>query len=126
MKGQKMTAKKKMTKEMFIKEIVELFGESENQKTTKKKTTKKKVVNKKDCYALKIHEVVQIMGICERTVRAMIAANELPHFRVGRAIRIPWQPLKEWMDSGGTGGGYWVSADQERWDNIPQNERKMK
>ena len=71
-----------------------------------------KNLNDKECYALKIREAVEVMGICERKVREMVAANEIPHFRVGRAVRIPWQPLKEWMDNGGTGSGQYVAADQ--------------
>jgi len=61
-----------------------------------------KNLNDKECYALKIKEAVEVMGISERKIREMIATNELPHFRVGRSVRIPWQPLKEWMDNGGT------------------------
>ena len=57
-----------------------------------------------DKYGLTVHEAVKVLGICERKVRELIAQDEIPHFRVGRAVRIPWQPLKEWMDNGGTGG----------------------
>ncbi len=57
-----------------------------------------------DKYGLTVPEAVKTLGICERKVRELIANNEIPHFRVGRSVRIPWQPLKEWMDNGGTGG----------------------
>ena len=57
-----------------------------------------------DKYGLTVNEAVKVMGICERKVRELIKENEIPHFRVGRAVRIPWKPLKEWMDNGGTGG----------------------
>jgi excisionase family DNA binding protein len=60
--------------------------------------------NFQDKYGLTVNEAVKVMGICERKVRELIKENEIPHFRVGRAVRIPWKPLKEWMDSGGTGG----------------------
>jgi len=73
-----------------------------------------KNLNDKECYALKIREAVEVMGVCERKIRAMIATNELPHFRVGRCVRIPWQPLKEWMDNGGTGSGQYVAAHEYR------------
>jgi excisionase family DNA binding protein len=56
-----------------------------------------------DKYGLTVQEAVKVLGICERKVRELIANNEIPHFRVGRSVRIPWQPLKEWMDNGGTG-----------------------
>jgi excisionase family DNA binding protein len=60
--------------------------------------------NFQDKYGLTVQEAVKTLGICERKVRELIANNEIPHFRVGRSVRIPWQPLKEWMDNGGTGG----------------------
>ena len=56
-------------------------------------------------YGLTVNEAVQVLGVCERKVRGLIAEGKLPHFRVGRSVRIPWQPLKEWMDQGGTEGG---------------------
>ena len=53
-----------------------------------------------DKYGLTVQEVVQVLGISERKVRELIAQDEIPHFRVGRAVRIPRQPLKAWMDNG--------------------------
>ena len=58
-----------------------------------------------DKYGLTVSEAVKVLGVCERKVRGLIAEGKLPHFRVGRSVRIPWQPLKEWMDNGGTKGG---------------------
>jgi excisionase family DNA binding protein len=55
-------------------------------------------------YGLTVSEAVKVLGVCERKVRGLIADGELPHFRVGRSVRIPWIPLKEWMDNGGTQG----------------------
>jgi excisionase family DNA binding protein len=60
--------------------------------------------NPREKYGLTVKEVVHVLGVCERKVRGLIAEGKLPYFRVGRSVRIPWQPLKEWMDSGGTGG----------------------
>ena len=34
-----------------------------------------KNLNDKECYALKVREVVKVMGICERKLRDMIAAT---------------------------------------------------
>ncbi len=56
-------------------------------------------------YGLTVIEAMVVLGVCERKVRGLIAEGKLPHFRVGRSVRIPWQPLKEWMDNGGTKGG---------------------
>ena len=61
--------------------------------------------NYQDKYGLTVIEAVKVLGVCERKVRGLIAEGKLPHFRVGRCVRIPWQPLKEWMDKGGTKGG---------------------
>ncbi len=60
--------------------------------------------NFQDKYGLTVNEAVQVLGVCERKVRGLIAEGKLPHFRVGRCVRIPWLALKEWMDNGGTGG----------------------
>lgn len=56
-------------------------------------------------YGLTVVEVVQILGVCERKIRGLIAEGKIPHFKVGRSVRIPWLALQEWMDSGGTKGG---------------------
>ena len=56
-------------------------------------------------YGLTVSEAVKILAVCERKVRGLIAEGKLPHFRVGRSVRIPWKPLQEWMDNGGTKGG---------------------
>jgi len=58
--------------------------------------------NFQDKYGLTVNEAVNVLGVCERKIRDLIAQDEIPHFRVGRSVRIPWQPLKEWMDKGGT------------------------
>jgi len=61
--------------------------------------------NYQDKYGLTVSEAVKVLGVCERKVRGLIAEGKLPHFRVGRSVRIPWQPLKDWMVSTGTAGG---------------------
>ena len=71
-------------------------------------------MNDKEKYALTVNEAVKTLGVSERKVRELIAQHEIPHFRVGRAVRIPWQPLKEWIDSGGTGSGHWVADGGNR------------
>ena len=53
-------------------------------------------------YGLTVIEATVVLGVCERKVRGLIAEGELPYFRVGRSVRIPWTSLKEWMDNGGT------------------------
>jgi len=50
--------------------------------------------NFQDKYGLTVHEAVKVLGISERKMRELIAQDEIPHFRVGRAVRIPWLPLQ--------------------------------
>tara|TARA_R110002051_G_scaffold72650_2_gene131295 strand:+ start:214 stop:507 length:294 start_codon:yes stop_codon:yes gene_type:complete len=66
-----------------------------NEMTTKKT----KEIEK---YGLTVKEAVEVMGVCERMVRKLIAEDRMPYFMVGSAVRIPRQLLKEWMDNGGT------------------------
>ena len=61
--------------------------------------------NYQDKYGLTVREAVQLLGVCERKVRELIAEGNLPHYRVGRSVRFSWQALKEWMDAGGTERG---------------------
>ena len=56
-------------------------------------------------YALTVAEAAKVIAVCERKVRGLIVEGKIPHFRIGRSVRIPWLPLKEWMDNGGTEGG---------------------
>ena len=48
-------------------------------------------------YGLTVQDVVQILGICERKVRGLIAEDEIPYFRIGRSVRISWPELQEWI-----------------------------
>ena len=51
-----------------------------------------------------VAEAVRYLGICERKVRGLIAEGKIPHYRIGRSVRIPWPELKEWLRNGGTEG----------------------
>ncbi len=55
-------------------------------------------------YSLTVAEAAKVIAVCERKVRGLIVEGKIPHFRIGRSVRIPWKPLKEWMDNGGTRG----------------------
>ena len=61
-------------------------------------------LNYRDKYGLTVIEAVKVLGVCERKVRGLIAEGKLPHFRVGRSVRIPWPDLKAWIENGGTKG----------------------
>ena len=56
-------------------------------------------------YSLTVAEAAKVIAVCERKVRGLIAEGKIPHFRIGRSVRIPWRLLKEWIDNGGTQGG---------------------
>ena len=48
-----------------------------------------------DRLALSIAEAAQAIGVSERHLRAVLP--EIPHFRVGRRVVIPVEPLREWL-----------------------------
>ena len=45
--------------------------------------------------ALRIPEAAQVLGICENTLRQILP--ELPHFHIGKSVRLPVEPLREWV-----------------------------
>jgi excisionase family DNA binding protein len=47
---------------------------------------------------LRPREVVASTGLSRVTVYNLIASGDLPSVRIGRAIRIPVQALKDWID----------------------------
>ena len=55
-------------------------------------------------YGITIAEAVVAIGVCERKVRGLIAEGKIPHYRIGRSVRIPWPALKQWLENGGTDG----------------------
>ena len=57
-------------------------------------------------YGITIAEAVVAIGVCERKVRGLIAEGKIPHYRIGRSVRIPWPELKIWLRNGGTEGGH--------------------
>jgi excisionase family DNA binding protein len=50
-----------------------------------------------DKLLLKPSEAFQMLGICRSKGYAMLAASELPSIRIGRAVRIPLEALKQWV-----------------------------
>jgi excisionase family DNA binding protein len=47
---------------------------------------------------LRIHEAGEILGFSRSMVYELIRTGELPFVRVGRAVRIPYDSLKEWVE----------------------------
>lgn len=51
-----------------------------------------------------VRECQALTGLSEATVRRLIAAGTLPSVRVGRAVRIPLDPLRRWVKASGDTG----------------------
>lgn len=53
----------------------------------------------KDQLTLSVREAAGHLGIGRNRVYELIARGELPHLKIGRTIRIPSQPLAEWISA---------------------------
>ena len=49
---------------------------------------------------LDMREAAAWLRVSERTVADLVASGELPHFRVGRQIRINFDELRRWAKEG--------------------------
>ena len=47
--------------------------------------------------ALRPREAAKALGISERTLWAMTARGEVPHFRIGRSVLYSVDSLREWL-----------------------------
>ena len=59
-------------------------------------------INSNESYGWTCREVIHILGICDRSLRKLVADDKIPHYRVGRLIKFPKRRLEAWMDNGGT------------------------
>lgn len=50
---------------------------------------------------LSIDEVASVLRVGKSSVYELVRRKELPHFRMGRMIRIPKKKLAEWIENGG-------------------------
>ncbi len=48
-----------------------------------------------DRLALRPKEAARVLGVSERTLRALLP--DLPHVRVGGVVLLPVDPLREWL-----------------------------
>jgi excisionase family DNA binding protein len=66
----------------------------------KQKTEGKKMSNEHEVekLLLKPSEAFKAMSIGRSTGYAMIASGELPSVRIGRAVRVPVNALKQWVE----------------------------
>lgn len=48
---------------------------------------------------LRVEEAAKVLGIGRTKVYELMARQELPVVRIGRAVRIPRQSLSDWIES---------------------------
>lgn len=53
---------------------------------------------------LRIDEITEILGISRSQAYKMVAAGEIPSLKIGKAIRIPADRLKAWVEAETLGG----------------------
>ena len=50
-------------------------------------------------------EAAQALGIGRSKIYELIASGAIPSVRIGRAVRVPIQELKDWLDNQHIGAG---------------------
>lgn len=48
---------------------------------------------------LSVSETAEQLGIGKNRAYDLVKSGELPSVRIGRTIRIPYEPLKDWLES---------------------------
>lgn len=46
---------------------------------------------------LSVREAAAHLGVSRNTVYDLIRADALPHLRIGNRLRVPTQPLRDWI-----------------------------
>lgn len=47
---------------------------------------------------LRVSETQKLLSLSRSTIYAMVASGELPSVRIGRAVRVPVDALKQWVE----------------------------
>ena len=47
---------------------------------------------------LRVSEAQKVLSLSRSTVYALIASGQLPSIRIGRAVRVPVDALKQWVE----------------------------
>ncbi len=63
-------------------------------------------INVDDRDVLDVPQVAQLLGVGRNTIYALVAKNQIPHRRVGKAIRFSRAAVMSWLAS-------WSSRDAE-------------
>ncbi len=53
----------------------------------------------------RVSEAAAVIGLSKSLVYRLVLADEIPHVRVGRSVRIPRAALEEWIAHQQHGGG---------------------
>jgi excisionase family DNA binding protein len=56
---------------------------------------------------LSVRETADELGVSRNTVYDLIRAGDLPHLRIGTRIRIPTDPLRDWIAARTEGSTSW-------------------
>jgi excisionase family DNA binding protein len=48
--------------------------------------------------AYRVPEAAELLGLGRAKTYQLVASGELPSIRIGRAVRIPAQALREWLE----------------------------
>lgn len=59
---------------------------------------RKEAVGLRGTLLWKPRETAAALGICERTLWDLTSGNEIPHVRIGRAVRYAPDALRAWID----------------------------
>ncbi len=46
---------------------------------------------------LSVREAATHLGVSRNTVYDMVRAGDIPHLRIGTRVRIPTEPLRQWI-----------------------------
>lgn len=54
---------------------------------------------------LTIEEVAPQLGLSKQRLWQLVRKNQIPHLRLGRAVRISAPQIRDWIEDGGTANG---------------------
>lgn len=60
-----------------------------------------------DTMTISVREAAGHLGVSRNTVYDLIRSGDLPHLRIGTRIRIPTQPLRDWIADRTEGSTAW-------------------
>ena len=70
--------------------------------STRQHTTKQ---NGQEPLLLRVEEAARMLRLGRATVYMLVASGELPCVRIGRAVRVPTEALRRWIETHTTANG---------------------